>query len=120
MKKQTKAEKYLDEETTEEWKTERFLTIHRLHRAIIARLRGDLDQARDLIQICLGTSQSLSVNVTLYGELALVEHLTGNKELAYSYAEKGVNLFRQTGMSDTLPPQQCHRVIERMKHEGTW
>jgi hypothetical protein len=51
---------------------------------------------------------------------SLVEHLAGNKDLAYSYEEKGLSLFRQVGLLDTLPSEHSYRVIDRMKREGMW
>ncbi len=87
---------------------------------MIARLHGDLNLARDLFQSCISRVQSLFAVAGVYRELALVEHLAGNKELAYSYEEKGLNLFRQVGMIDTLPPEHSYRVIDHMKQEGRW
>jgi hypothetical protein len=93
---------------------------YRANGGILARLRGQLNLARDLFQSCISGFQSLTTVAGLYRELALVEHLTGNKDLAHSYEEKGLGLFRQIGMLETLPSEHCYRVIERMKQEGTW
>lgn len=87
---------------------------------IINRIRGELSKAQDLFQSCIGKLLSLPYIAQLYQELALVEHLLGNKELAYFYEEKGLTLFRQLGFIDTHTPHHCYRVIDRMKREGTW
>ena len=62
----------------------------------------------------------IQTNLNQADELALVEHLADNKELAYAYEEKSVNLFQQLGITETLPPEQCFRDIDRLKQEGAW
>jgi tetratricopeptide (TPR) repeat protein len=92
-------------------------------RAIIARLRGNLDQARDLLQSCIGQFHSSYNVANLYRELALVEHLAGNPDLAHSYETKGLNLLQSLGLlnlSLTTCYTHCGNVIARMKQEGIW
>jgi tetratricopeptide (TPR) repeat protein len=92
-------------------------------RAIIARLRGDLDQARDLLQSCVGQLHSSYSVANLYREMALVERLAGNTDLAHSYEAKGTNLLRQLGLSK-ISHTSCYthgsKVIDHMKRERTW
>lgn len=92
----------------------------RARRGTIARVKGDLDEARQLFTGCIGQFQSLISTAHLYRELALVEHLAGNKDLAYEYEDQGLNLQKQLGIFKNLPPYDCYRIIERMKKEGTW
>jgi tetratricopeptide (TPR) repeat protein len=92
----------------------------RAYRGTAARVRGDLDEAHRLFTGCSGQFQSLTSTARLYRELALVEHLSGNKELAYEYEDHGLNLQRQLGNSENLQPYDCYRHIDRMKKEGTW
>jgi tetratricopeptide (TPR) repeat protein len=106
------AETYLNRETPD-WEIQHRIVALRANKAIIARLRGDLNQARDLFQSCIGQLHSLYSVADLYSELALVEHLADNKELAYAYEEKSVNLFQQLGITETLPPEQCFRAVNR-------
>lgn len=90
-------------------------------RGWIARIKGDLDQARKLFEPGLVNLRSLHSIAWIYRELALIENLSGNKELAYFYDNKGLNLFQQLGINLNTPStHHCHRVIERMKQEGTW
>lgn len=114
------AEAYIDKQAPDCWETQHLMIFHRIHKAIIARLHGDLNLARDLFQSCISRVQSLSGVANLYRELGLVEHLADNKDLAYSYEERGLSLFRQVGMLDTLPPEHSYRMIDRMKQEGMW
>jgi tetratricopeptide (TPR) repeat protein len=113
------AETYLEQER-EDHGSQYSRSVLQVNRAIIARLQGDLGQARDLLQSCIGKFQSSFSVANVYRELALVEHLAGNKELAYSYEERGLSLFRQLGMLDVLPPHHCYKVIDRMKQDGMW
>jgi hypothetical protein len=115
-----KAKTYFHESQLDCWETQHLMMGYWAHKAMIARLRGELDQARDLLQTCISRAYSLSFVAGLYCELALVEHLAGNKELAYSYEERGLNLFRQVGLLDKLPSDSCFKVIEKMKQDGLW
>jgi len=93
----------------------------RAYRAVIARLRGDIDLARQLFKTCEGQFPSISSVARLYRERALVEHLADNKELAHWYEDKGLALMERVGLkADQLPKYNCYRVIEKMKSEGTW
>lgn len=89
-------------------------------RAVIARARGNLDEARELFIGCMGRFQSLVSIARLYRELALVEYLEGNKGLARDYEERGVSLQRQLGISKRLHNHNCYKVIDRLKEEGKW
>jgi tetratricopeptide (TPR) repeat protein len=116
------AEAFLNQERTDKQSHDIPLE-HRDKRAIIARLRGDLDQARDLLQSCVGRFRSSYGVANLYRELALVEHLAGNTELAHSHEKKSTNLFHQLGLfkiSHTSCYTHCGKVIDHMKQEGTW
>jgi hypothetical protein len=79
-----------------------------------------LPHARELLQGCVKHFPSLFGLARLYRELALIEHLSGNKKQAYVYEEKGLNLFKRLGLLDKLTRYQCYRIIDRMKQEGTW
>lgn len=89
-------------------------------KGLIARVRGDFNLSQDLLQGCIEHFPSLFGLARLYRELALIEHLLGHKELAYSYEEKGLYLFKGLGVLDKLTPYQCYRIIDRMKREGVW
>jgi tetratricopeptide (TPR) repeat protein len=106
--KETDPERRFDRFSIQAWK------------AVIARVRGELDRGRELFNSCMGQFQSQLSVARLYRELALVEHLAENKALARVYEDKGWGLFRQLGVIDSLPPHNCYRVIEQMKREGTW
>lgn len=91
---------------------------NRFLRGRIARVRGQLSQARDIFEQCLGKFPSLWGAAHVYCEMALVEHLDGNRSLAYAYEEKGLTLFRKFEI--TTPTVQCYQVITSMKERGTW
>ena len=93
---------------------------HRDQRAIIARLRGDLDQAHDLLQSCVGQFHSSYAVANLYRELALIEHLAGNTDLAHSYEKerhKPASAACLLNLARTSCYTHCGKVIDRMKHE---
>jgi tetratricopeptide (TPR) repeat protein len=92
----------------------------RAYQGTFARVRGDLDEARNLFTGCLGQFQSLTSAARLCRELALVEHLAGNKDLAYDYEDRGLDLQRQLGISSNPQTYDCYRHIDRMKKEGKW
>jgi tetratricopeptide (TPR) repeat protein len=93
----------------------------RAYKAVIARLRGEFNLARQLFEECEGQFPSISSVARLYRERALVEHLDGNIERAHGYEEKGLALMESVGLkTEQLPKYNCYRVIERMKLEGTW
>lgn len=115
----SEAERYLAQENTY-WNWQYDLVSVRLWKGVIARIRGQLNEARNLFQSCMGKFPSLHAIARLYRELALVEHLADNKELAYLYEEKGIHLFRQLGIFEHLNYQHCYKIIDRMKREGTW
>lgn len=95
----------------------------RIQRGILARLRGDLDGARELFQSCVGQLHVSYFVANLYRELALVEHLAGNADLAHSYEQKGFELLHQLGLlnlSLTGCYTHCGKVVDRMKEDGTW
>jgi hypothetical protein len=92
-----------------------------IQRGIIARLRGNLDQAHDLLQSYVGQLHSSYRVANLYREMALVEHLAGHIDLAHSYEKKGTNLLQQLrllSLSHCYP--HCGKMSDRMKQEGTW
>ena len=95
----------------------------RIQRAILARLRGDFDGARELLQGCIGQLQGSFSVANLYRELALVEYLSGDTKLAHSYEQKGFDLLQQFGLHNLAVTgcyTHCGKVIDRMKEEGTW
>ena len=90
----------------------------RAWKGVAARIEGKLEESRDLFQSCMGRFPSRLAVARLYRELALVEHLLGNKELAHFYDEKGLDFFIQC---DYQPPSHnCYQVIDKMKKEGKW
>jgi tetratricopeptide (TPR) repeat protein len=91
-----------------------------MDRGIIARLQIRLDLARTLLRDSLKAFKSSYPIAMVYFELALAEHLSGNRDLARSYDEQGIRLFQQIGMGDNLPPSHCARVITSLKHQGIW
>jgi hypothetical protein len=91
---------------------------NRFLRGRITRLRGQLADARTIFADCIGKIPTLWGTAHLYCELALVEHLDGNRQLAYTYAEKSLALFRKLNI--TTPTIQCYKVITNMKRDGTW
>lgn len=95
----------------------------RISRAIISRLKGDLNLARELFESCIGQLHWSYSVANLYRELALVEHLAGNKELAHSHERKGTKLLKQLGylhFSHINTHLHGNRIIKNMKEEGTW
>lgn len=93
----------------------------RAYRAVIARLRGQFDLARELFETCERQFPSIASVARLHRERALVEHLDGNREKAHSFEEKGLDLMEQVGLkAEQLPKYNCYRVIEGMKARGTW
>lgn len=115
----TKSERYWNQiEATDP--ARRFNTLNiRAWRGVLARVRGDLDEARRLFNGCEGQFRSVRSIARLYYELALVEHLLGNKDLAYTHEERGLGYRRQLGIM-RHPPDHCYKVIERMKQERKW
>ena len=90
-------------------------------KGIIARIQGRFSDARALFQNSIGKHPSVFTLGWLSLESALVEHLSGNPALAYTYEEKGERLLRQLGVLDSLPPtNHCYCIIQRLKKEGRW
>lgn len=90
----------------------------RAWRGVIARLRGNLPLAKDLFNSCFGQFQSLTSVARLYRELSLVEHLLGNKDLAYQYDEKGEKIFEQ--LNGIATKFHYLRVIDEIKKNDKW
>jgi tetratricopeptide (TPR) repeat protein len=96
------------------------LGMIRMDRGIIARLQSRFDLARTLLRDSLNAFNSSYPIAMVYCELALVEHLSGNRDLAHSYDEQGIRLFQQIGMGDNLPPSHCAKIITTLKQQGVW
>lgn len=97
-----------------------YMLAIRAWRGVMARSRGELDKARDLFQECVGQFLSPLAIARLYQEMALTEHLAGKRELARDLEEKGVSLQQQMGLMHRLHPQNCYKMIERLKQEKKW
>jgi tetratricopeptide (TPR) repeat protein len=93
-------------------------------RGIILRLLGgDLDKARDLMKRSIKHANWSSSVANFYRELALLEHLAGNIDLAHSYEKKGTTLLQQLGLLNFTKNSifnHSRKIIDRMKKEGTW
>ncbi len=89
-------------------------------RGVSARIKFDLEEAKDHFDSCVGQFQSVLSVARLWRELALVEWLAEFRDDARRHNELGESLQRQFALDDKLPPHNCYRVIERMKKQGTW
>ncbi len=91
------------------------------YKAVIARLRGNFELARELFTSCEGEFLSISSVTRLYLERALLEHLAGDVSEARRRENKALILMRQVGIElDKGPKYNCYQVIETMKSCGTW
>lgn len=115
----SRAVAYFDQEDAD-WICRYKLIFQRMSCAVTARLRGNLDEARNLLQSCIGQVQSLFAVAELHCELALVEHLAGNRELALMYDEKSISISEQLGMTHILSSRHSFKIIQQMKQQGTW
>lgn len=114
-----KSDNYYEHVDTSDPRRRFDMVATRAWRGVIARAKGNLEDARNLFMSCMGQFQSLPSTARLYRELALVEHLASNKDLARQYENRGLELQRQLG-GYIMASYNCYNVIKRLKAEEIW
>ena len=116
------AEDYLNEAMNwvekglkDDWEMQYRRTSVYIDKGMIARIKGELEEARKYFRLCDGRFPSLKSTARWHIEMALVEYVAGREQQARTYAEKGRKLQEDIGIRNCLPPYHAYKMLDQIE-----